>query len=284
MKIQLFVPYLLLLFTLRPITAHQADPVRYSGLLREDDAYRRIESIADIRNGDNLPVSASLKAFCPAPRDQGALPMDVAFALTTALSIRIAALCQSLKGRPSVRVFSAAYIFNQIREGADCSKGAFLSRGLELLKTQGVCLELTFPTDNRDCSAMPGLDAKKEAMRYRAAAYYRIFDADAPAEQKLLAVKNALAAKSPVLVGMQVDASFQALSAGDAHWAPSGTPPYGHALVVVGYDDKTKTVELVNSYGADWANGGFLTLDYATFASCLRYGIEVSADRLVRCD
>ena len=41
--------------------------------------------------------------------------------------------------------------------------------------------------------------------------------------------------------------------------------PSGHALMVVGYNDTTKLIEIRNSWSDQWANGGYAYITYDTF-------------------
>ena len=36
----------------------------------------------------------------------------------------------------------------------------------------------------------------------------------------------------------------------------------GHAVVIVGYDDKTETFDILNSHGSKFADGGYFCLKY----------------------
>ena len=39
----------------------------------------------------------------------------------------------------------------------------------------------------------------------------------------------------------------------------------GHAMTVVGYDDRKQAIKVINSYGAAWGDGGFGWIAYDTF-------------------
>ena len=73
---------------------------------------------------------------------------------------------------------------------------------------------------------------------------------------------------------MALTKSFSYLTKGTTQWQPSPdetTEANGHALVVIGYDDATQTVELMNSWGTDWADNGFVRISYANF---IKYVME----------
>ena len=39
----------------------------------------------------------------------------------------------------------------------------------------------------------------------------------------------------------------------------------GHAMLVVGYDDDMNAFKVVNSWGKEWGNDGFVWIDYKAF-------------------
>lgn len=43
----------------------------------------------------------------------------------------------------------------------------------------------------------------------------------------------------------------------------------GHAVVIVGYDDKTGLVEIRNSWGEGWGNNGYCYMKYETLERCI---------------
>lgn len=79
-------------------------------------------------------------------------------------------------------------------------------------------------------------------------------------------VKLALKDGNPVLAGMWTTPALSHLGRGDVYKdkAPSKSGP--HAMVVVGYDDRRRAFRMLNSWGTDWADGGFAWFDYDTFA------------------
>ncbi|MBK8627513.1 MAG: hypothetical protein IPN86_18680 [Saprospiraceae bacterium] len=74
----------------------------------------------------------------------------------------------------------------------------------------------------------------------------------------------------PVVIGMNVPNSFE-MAIGKSLWTPKITETkldgYGHALVVVGYDDKKHggSFEILNSWGEAWGNGGYIWVKIAIF-------------------
>lgn len=85
--------------------------------------------------------------------------------------------------------------------------------------------------------------------------------------QNITSIKNSLASGKPILVGIVVYDSFYNNSANKY-----GLIPYpntinesvlgGHAILLIGYDDKTETIKFQNSWGINWGNKGYGFIPY----------------------
>jgi len=96
----------------------------------------------------------------------------------------------------------------------------------------------------------------------------KIKDAVAIDTLDLKALKNAIYV-APVLAGMIVFADFFSYSGGVYEHPPSeGESIAGfHAIVLIGYDDNKKALELRNSWGEDWGEGGYAWMSYDLVAA-----------------
>lgn len=76
-------------------------------------------------------------------------------------------------------------------------------------------------------------------------------------------VKQTLAAGHPVIIGLKIDAAFVSLKPGDVYegWPGFSLEKYkdapGHAVVLAGYDERRRAYRVFNSWGPEWADGGF---------------------------
>jgi hypothetical protein len=110
--------------------------------------------------------------------------------------------------------------------------------------------------------------------------YARLFEIEDAAKAKIFTVKKSLSEKRPVVMGMICPPSFDA--AKDV-WKPTEQEKPdrklygGHAMVVVGYDDNKDggSFEIQNSWGTKWGNGGYIWINYETFAAFTLYGFEI---------
>ena len=95
--------------------------------------------------------------------------------------------------------------------------------------------------------------------------YYRI---DGTGEDRVRAVKAAIAAGHPVVFGTRVGESFLERDGLDVIDTPTPSDPIvgGHAMVIVGYE--AGLFRVLNSWGRSWRDGGlcWFTEDYLRWA------------------
>ena len=87
--------------------------------------------------------------------------------------------------------------------------------------------------------------------------------------------KKALVENCPVLVGMNIYNSF---SPATGYWDGKHDGSRGnHAMCVIGYDD-TKyggAFEIMNSWGENWGNSGFIWVPYKTYSENAGWALEL---------
>ena len=80
-------------------------------------------------------------------------------------------------------------------------------------------------------------------------------------------IKRALSENPPVIAGITVFSEMIGNEARKTGVVPvpakGSTIVGGHAIVLVGYDDKTQRFKFANSWGTDWGDKGFGYLPYA---------------------
>jgi hypothetical protein len=187
-------------------------------------------------------------------RDMGPEGSVVGQALATALEFQIA------KATHEDHRISARHIYYMARDATGTTStdsGAFIKDGVRALARKGAVEESTWPYVAGEFAATPP-PAVTSARKFRIS--------EAKIVNGLSGLKQALALNGPVVAGIKM---FQ--SATSAEVAKSGAIPLpgakaspigGHAIVIVGYDDKQQRVKFVNSWGAGWGQGGFGYLPY----------------------
>lgn len=232
--------------------------------------------------GDVLPLKVSMREYAPTPRSQEEDGSCVGFACSNALSIMLS-MQEEVKdiAMRNANVLSAFYIFNQIKLDG-CYNGAKISDGMKLLKEQGDCLAYEFDHRATDCEIMPDTLLKKKAKKYQIKDYTTIFHKRAGKDQKIFLTKKALAEGRPVVLGMNVPESFFLAKKGTKFLdvsSASREAKGGHSMCVVGYNDYKKAFEIMNSWGTNWADDGYIWVKYDDFAEYAKYGYAAIIDQ-----
>ncbi len=155
----------------------------------------------------------------------------------------------------SVNIFSPEYVYNQIKAKRSCGSGSYVTRGLDLLKSQGVCTWSLMPYTDVSCTTMPTTAQKTAAANYKIIGYSTVTITTA-------AIKNFLAAGKPVIVAGSVNNAFMYLGNNQVLSAFTGSSLGGHCYCIVGYDDTKGAFKFMNSWGSSWASSGFGYIAY----------------------
>jgi C1A family cysteine protease len=205
-----------------------------------------------------LPARVDLTQKCPAVYDQGQLGSCTGNAIAGA--VQFDKLRQKLDGAsiPS-RLF--IYFNERVIEGTvNSDSGAQIRDGIKSVARQGVCGEVFWPYDISKFRVKPPKKCYLEAAKHLALDYQRL-------AQSLDQMKGCLAAGYPFVLGFTVYESFEGSSV-----AKTGTVAMpgrgekvigGHAVLAVGYSDRTERFMVRNSWGTGWGKNGYFTMPYA---------------------
>ena len=130
-----------------------------------------------------------------------------------------------------------------------------------------VCLGDNYPNNYPTSLA----EDKAYATLHQFGALYRADD--------ISAVKAALSQGMPVVGGFMIPESFQLCRSDLFNW-PGDGPKYGHAMVIVGYDDYKYggSIKVANSWGKEWGLNGFAWVPYDIADAMLVRGYACSSE------
>lgn len=170
-------------------------------------------------------------------------------------------------------LYSPSFTYALSTAGA-CNKGVSLAGALSVAGEMGALPLKLYPYDPNSCQ-MPSAAQLQVAAGYKTEDYARV--SGYPISDKDFEdIRKLVGADFPVVIAITVPKSFESfffrgpndvLKANDAS---SANPKLGHALVVVGYDDKTQAVLVLNSWGNFWGNNGLGWIDYGYFREIIR--------------
>jgi len=252
------------------------DPVQYSRI----DVKPTLVS----RSYTSIPRAYSLKQYSPIPESQGQYGTCVGW--STAFAARTiaesVALNRTDRTTTSNNVYSPTFVYKNIadNEGKD---GAYIGDALNFMKNTGAVkrpvIEKTMYTANNFKGI--SLSIFNSYIAYPISSYVTLFNnprgVPGKMNERVPPVKKSLAEKKPVVIAMNCPNSF--FNAKDI-WRPTESPNVnhgGHAMCVVGYDDDKYggAFEILNSWGTDWGNEGYIWISYGDFAAFVDEAYEI---------
>ncbi len=204
-----------------------------------------------------LPRRVDLRPACPPVYDQHSLNSCSAHAIASLLWL---AECRE-RGRivpsPS-RLF--IYYNERVRERVvHHNVPVSLRDGYRAVASRGACPEPLWPYRVRDYARKPSIHCYRTAADNRAIVYFRI-------HRDLRHLRSCLAQGHPFTLGASIHESFMTHAVKHTGRVPMPRPHErllgGHAMLIVGYDDRTRTFLVRNSWGAAWGLGGYAELPY----------------------
>jgi hypothetical protein len=270
--ITMHVIVVLSMFVTLPLLAQPS-----KGLSFDDAEYSKVKAKSPAQSFTSTTYDPvySLRSYCPTPGNQGRLGSCVGWATAYGAYTVSVAIAKEIKTSAILtkEAFSPLFVYNQIKV-SDCRGGSQLIPAFELLKSKGVCRISEFnPTD---CAILPDSALIDNARVNRIKSYQSLFPVDAHPDNKVAATLQEIAKNRPVVIGMNVTASFDSIGkTGVWNPIPGEQLTGGHAMVVVGYDQINRRFEIMNSWGPNHGDNGFVYVGFADFGKYCRYGITM---------
>lgn len=202
-----------------------------------------------------VPTKVDLRANCSPIEDQG----NLGSCTGQSIAALVEYLCRRAKKNIDVSRLFIYYQERLIEGTVNYDSGAYIRDGIKAVNKYGAPLESLWPYDVRKFAYRPSQAAYTNAATRKAVAYQRCAN--------FTAVKAALAQGYPVVIGFDVYESFETDEV-----TRTGMMPYpnkareqllgGHAVTLVGYNDTTQRFIARNSWGTEWADGGYFYMPY----------------------
>ena len=216
-------------------------------------------------NSNLLPNSVDLRrSNCVPPAlDQFCLGSCVSNATSNALRYLLK-LDHKKDFQPS-RLF-IYYFTRLLQDTVNEDSGCSIRECMKSLATYGCCSENLWPYKIKDFTKMPTEECKKAGLSHTKSFKYMSVN------QNLISIKNALAQGFPIIFGISIYDSFENESV-----IKTGNVPIpnvssenclgGHAILLVAYNDISRTFTFLNSWGLGTIDNpigdkGFFTIPY----------------------
>jgi C1A family cysteine protease len=219
---------------------------------------------------ETLPSSVDLYQNFPPIGNQGQYGTCVAWACGYNLRSYMYAKINGLTTADmynEANVFSPKDLFYAIpsdQRGSDCN-GTTFEAALDIMVSRGIAKMNVVPYESvGDCTASPQSSWTADAGNYKILDYRQI-------DENVENLKRYLYQGKAIVFGAKLGDEFMNAS-GDIvltsqTYNYSGQHAY-HAMILCGYDDNkgaNGAFKVVNSWGEDWGNGGFIWVDYNYF-------------------
>jgi hypothetical protein len=247
------------------------------------------------RSFRGLPTSYSLEKYTPTPGDQGDYGTCTAWANGYGVATILYAITHDLTDKTLINkyAFSPTFLYEQIKDSKDykCQFGSSIINALIMLMDKG---DATLRTIPYKCGSTISEVALNEAINYKIADASFLFAAKGYSkddaylktkDESIELAKKALTEGSPISVSFTLPQSF--LNIKSAVWNPDARETSvdtawkhnKHAMCVIGYDDNKAggAFQVLNSWGADWADHGTIWIKYDDFVSWCNYAIQTFA-------
>ena len=253
-----------------------------TGLLPDDGTYEQLPRKAEMLTRDYtvLPSKYSLMQYCPYVKSQSRYGTCTSWATAYAARTIAEAIKFGWTDRDKItnEAFSPIFVYALIKESPydeDCQKGTHIFKALQLMKEKGVPKYSSF---NVLCANYINERLMEAATRFKIDDYFTLFSITfTDRAEKIRKVKKSLSEDCPVVIAMWLPSSFY--NAGN-YWNGMDIDPtkHGyHAMCVVGYDDNVNggSFQIMNSWGPNWGNNGFVWVKYSDFSNYVDQAYEI---------
>lgn len=154
------------------------------------------------------------------------------------------------------------YMTNRAIDGSSLTEdtGATIRGCMKAVSKYGLCNEKIWYYDILNFDKLAPSDAFRNLYKLNKFVYTFI-------KQDLKSIKEVLASGKPIVIGILIYSSFESTNAFKYGVIP--IPDInnedllgGHAVLLVGYDDKTKVFKFQNSWGVGWGDKGYGYMPY----------------------
>lgn len=221
----------------------------------------------------NQVFKVDLSQFAPSVGNQGEIGSCVGWSTSNAITISNAMKYGWTKAEIDSNALSALYIYNNIKLFT-CEYGASLYDAGRWLAANGDCSRKAFDTDINNCDKKED-DKCKNPKRFIIKEFLPLFYTDADEKERILRTKKSLVDSIPVVAGVDVKRNF--FKPQGEFWDPEmmdTTFAGGHAMCVVGFSDAKKAFKVLNSWGPDWGEDGYIWIKYGDFKKYCKYAYQ----------
>ncbi len=238
----------------------------------EQLAQLRTLKTSSLTRKEAIPARYELPEL-PAALNQGSKGSCVPYSIAHAITLLKSESKRLANGSPDFSVYpSGDYIYEKYKvDMNNCGNGVYFWEALDAVKTEGTpsYTDMGFVS----CGVLPNTSQQNNAPKNRIFDYAVIRTPDG-FRGTIEDMKRQIANGNPVLIGMEVDRDFTSRSI--RLWDKNNSAFYGnHAVVLTGYDDEKQAFRLLNSWGSDWGENGYIWATYSKIDEAMHGDVYV---------
>ncbi|WP_353230185.1 C1 family peptidase [Novosphingobium sp.] len=164
---------------------------------------------------------------------------------------------------------SPVYVYNRLRpNGSSCTVPTRVIDALKLLKNEGTATFADFPDNPNICNDPAPQSLVSGSTDQKLGGWSAISRENARDPQSPVVlddIRGALFRQQPVVFTMPAPDDFMTFKGSAAYTHSRHEDSNLHAMTLVGYDDDRQAFRVINSWGKDWGDQGYVWIDYDTF-------------------
>ncbi len=242
---------------------------------------------------DSMPSSELLPLFGPfKPKQVG--ESCVAWALCNILNYQYKIIERNETYSNADKIFSTSYIYNQRTDNTQ-DKGMTFGEAIKILEAKG-CPKFADMNDpgGLPYNTQPSFLAHGNASYYKAVRFSKM-NTDIPFVQREY-IKSSIRRNLPIAFSVEIDQGFMFnfdnpliyrkwsndVFVWKGNYTGADRKAGNHAMVICGYDDLIGAFKVLNSWGPNWGNKGYIWIDYGQFTAQLNYHIDNPGPEIYR--
>ncbi|MDB5097077.1 MAG: cysteine protease [Cyanobacteria bacterium RYN_339] len=203
------------------------------------------------------PAKVDLRADASPVYDQDDLGSCTAFAVGKGMREFL-----QVSKKEAHKPLSALFLYyetRKLRHATETDSGATITDAIKAISTAGISTDATWSYDFNKFAIQPPAAAYAEAKANKLTTGVQLAG--------LEDVKKALLRHQPVVMGMRIYNTFRDVAADGKLPMPQAGDILvgGHAVTVLGFDNKAKVLIVKNSFGTEWGDKGYFYMPYAYF-------------------
>jgi hypothetical protein len=226
----------------------------------------------------------SLKKYCPVPGNQTGEKTGTKLGWAFGYGAMTILKAKHYNWTPSQiqkGAFSSHFLYEMMEKTPESCQIYNFSAKIRTVMVQKGNVNASYDKNKTSCSTIPPAFFQKQALQNKVDAIGTVFNRAKKTVLPNLVVYNtkmALSKRKPVVAIIQTDAGFVNFkgSVWQINEQKIKTSFIFQPIVLIGYDDKTRVFEVMNSLGKSWGNNGFAYISYEDFGKWANCGFEVS--------